>query len=75
LTTTKSINSRLLASISFLCSSSVLLANIPPCIFGCKVLTLPPRISGELVKSATLITGILASIDVWQFLRLIEFNN
>jgi len=29
---------------------------------GCKVLTLPPRISGELVKSATLITGILASI-------------
>jgi len=38
---------------SFLCSSSVLLANIPPWIFGCRVLTLPPRISGELVKSAS----------------------
>jgi len=52
----------LLATISFLCSSSVLLANIPPCIFGCKVLTLPPRISGELVNSATYKTGIYASI-------------
>jgi len=38
------------------------LANIPPWIFGWRVLTLPPRISGELVKSATLITGNLASM-------------
>ena len=43
-------------------SSTPLLAKIPPCISGLRVLTRPAIISGKPVKSDTSITGIPCSL-------------
>ena len=58
-TTTRSIGGILFAAIT--ASSIPRRARIPPCIFGCRVLTRPSIISGKPVKSETSMTGIPAS--------------
>ena len=44
-----------------ICSLLSLNAKIPPCIFGCKVLTLPSNISSKFVILLTSMTSILFS--------------
>ncbi len=54
--TTKSIPSIQFSSIACWWLSLSRTASIPPWIFGCKVFTLPPIISGKSVTSLTLVT-------------------
>ena len=53
LTITKSIVFILSSLMVSICDSSFLLAKMPAWIFGWRVLTLPPRISGNFVKFDT----------------------
>ncbi len=61
--TTRSMASMPFASRSAWCSGLARSARMPPWIFGWRVLTRPPSISGEPVTSATSVCAMPASVS------------